>query len=253
MRTRMKAPAVLADLQQAFRAAVLGPENGTLDAVVTPSSRIAVYRNTVQESLIDVLAAAFPVTVRIVGMAFFARLARAFIASHPPRAPQLSAYGADIPDFIAAQASLDLPYLAEVARLEWARGESYFAADAALVDPAALVQHHDLENARLRLHPATRLVRSGFAIMTIWGANQPEVRDVPAIDVGLGESALVTRPGMAVTTRHIAESDAMFVEALGHGESLGEAAARALAQDPAFDLQTALEAHLRHGTFSAAC
>src|SRR5437879_3167885 len=122
--------AVLLELQQEIHAAVLGTDDGALgERVVAPrgtaSARIDVYRNTVQASLTEVLAAAFPVAQRIVGSAFFAELARAFIAARPPRAPQLSAYGRAFPDFIVAPShDHHLLYLPDVARLEWARGES---------------------------------------------------------------------------------------------------------------------------------
>src|SRR5258706_11424995 len=126
----------LRDLQIHFRKAVLGADDGALREFVRApgpiADRIDVYRNTVQSSLTEVLASAFPVTQRIVGDRFFAGLARAFIAAHPPRRPHLSTYGDGFSAFIAASdIEQQLSYLPDVARLEWARGEAYFAADAA--------------------------------------------------------------------------------------------------------------------------
>jgi hypothetical protein len=249
---------MLHDLQRTFRAAVLGSEDGPLAAAVaapqgTPSTRIDVYRNTVQASLIDVLAAAFPIVQRIVGGDYFTMLARAFATSQPPRAAHLSTYGGGFPSFIASRAGDHrLPYLADVARLEWARGESYFAADADLLDPATLVAAGAaIGERRFVLHPAARLVRSVFPIVTIWTANQPENEDISEIDMTTAEVALVSRPAMTVTTRQISDSDGVFVEQLAAGTTFSGAAEAALARDPSYDLQGALALHLRHGTFAA--
>ncbi|TAL01823.1 MAG: DUF2063 domain-containing protein [Rhodospirillaceae bacterium] len=256
---RMGVDAVLLELQREFRAAVLGTDDGVLGIQVAAprgiaAARIEIYRNTVQASLAEVLAAAFPAVQRIVGPAFFDALARMFIAAEPPRAPQLSIYGSAFPAFITvASQEHHLPYLPDVARLEWARSESYFAADAPQLDPAELTRHGErIGEACFHLHSAARLIRSSFPIVTIWEMNQPENAEVPHIDMSMGESALVSRPGMHVVTRRISEGDADLIEALANGAALGTAAEAALSREPGFDLQQALEQHLRHGTFSGA-
>jgi hypothetical protein len=249
---------MLRELQRDFRSAVLGSSDGALVSLVTAprgsvAARIDVYRNTVQASLAETLAAAFPVVERIIGAAFFAQLAQRFIAAHPPRVAQLSAYGADFPAFIAENGDHGLAYLADVARLEWSCGESYFAADAAPLDPATLLgSGADIAAATLRLHPASKLVRSAFPLMTIWRVNQPDVIEVPAVDFTQAETVLTTRRGQRVTTRALTIGDGTFIESIAAGMNFGEAAATALANDGAFDLQAALAEHLRWGTFRAA-
>ncbi len=245
----------LRDLQLLFRNAVLGPGDGSLRAHVRSSGsiadRIAVYRNTVQGSLVEALAAAFPATQRIVGDAFFASLARRFIANAPPRRPQLSTYGSDFPAFIAiSDVHQQLPYLADVARLEWVRGEAYFAADAPPFDAAFLVAaSDDIETLRLDPHPAVRLIRSQFPIYRIWEVNQPDIIDIPRVDMKVGEDVLVSRPRDHVITRLITSADAVFVEAVYAGKRLGEAAEAALTYNAAHDLQNALAQHFVKGTF----
>jgi hypothetical protein len=250
---------VLRDLQRSFRAAVTGDSDDALAPHVRSprgniAARIDVYRTTVQESLADVLATAFPVTQRIVGPAFFRGIAGAFIAAHPPRAPQLSAYGDALPDFIAGLApARDLPYLPDVARLEWARSDSYFAADAAHLDPRSLqaLAPDALESLELRLHPATRIVPSSFPILTIWEVNQPDIVEVPPVDLRVPQRVLVTRMNDVVLLREIGAADMAFVTALAAGAALSDAAEMAAAVDAGFDLQTALQDHLLGGTFAA--
>ena len=73
--------------------------------------------------------------------------------------------------------------------------------------------------------------------------------DVPAVDLNRGEAALVTRPAMHVLTRQIGPGDAALVGAFAAGACLEDAMIAALAVEPAFDLQTALQGHLLDGTF----
>lgn len=250
---------MLADLQRAFHDAVLGADDGALGRLAeTPrggvAARIAIYRNTVQGSLVDVLAAAFPVAQRIVGPAFFAGLARRFVTRAPPRLPQLSAYGAGFPAFIAGDHSRHgLSYLADVARLEWARAESYFAADAAALEPAAIaaIAPDALDGTVFLLHPATRLIRSAAPIHRIWQVNQPAVADVPAVDMTIAETVLISRIGFRVSLRKLGAGDAAFIAAIGAGATLGKALERASAEEPGFDLEPALRDHLIGGTFRA--
>jgi hypothetical protein len=247
---------VLHELQRIFRAAVLDNGEDLTVHITSPrgsrGSRIAVYRNTVQTSLVETLATAFPVVQQIVGADFFARVAMRFIRARPPRAAHLSAYGDAFPAFLAGDATHGLPYLADVARLEWARGESYFAADAPLLTAEDLQTcGSEVTSARVVVHPATRLMASAFPIMTIWRVNQPDAGDVPAVNMTMAEIALTTRPGTHLHTRLISAGDAVLVERLAAGVCFGEAAAAAFEREPAFTLQGALADHLRAGTFTA--
>ena len=250
---------MLADLQRAFHEAMLCSSDSTLAGLTTApngnvAARIDVYRNTVQGSLVEVVSAAFPVVRRIVGAAFFIDLARRFVIQAPPRLPQLSAYGAEFPAFIAANHGRHgLDYLADIARLEWARGESYFAADAAPLEPAtiAAVPADALDDLVLKLHPATRLIRAATPIYHIWQVNQPSVTDVPVVDMNVAENVLVTRSGFRVSLRKVSAGDAAFIAAFAAGATLANALEHAGAEDTVFDLEPVLRDHLIGGTFQA--
>ena len=250
---------MLLEMQRAFRATVMGQGD-----LVTPhvhaargplAGRIAIYRNTVQQSLVDILATAFPAVQRIVGPKFFAALARDFIVHHPPDVPQLSKYGTAFAGFIETHERVrELDYLADIARLEWARSEAYFAADSLPLDPALLSSAlpEQLPSFKFTLHPACRLITSNRPIHLIWMVNQPEVIDVPAIDMTVPESVIVTRPQYEVTVRLISSADAAFVTALSRNQPLGAAVVAAMHIDAGFDLQAALQQHFIHGTFYSA-
>ena len=151
---------------------------------------------------------------------FFRAMAGAFLRTHPPKTPVLFAWGADFPGFLEGFPPVaQLPYLADVARLELALRESYHAADAAAIDPGAL-ERDDLAECRLRLAPPTRLLASPYPIHTIWRANTD---DTPAELHDRGEWVLVTRPGFDPQPTRLAPEAGRFVAALLSGKTLGAA------------------------------
>ncbi len=127
---------MFAPTQASFATALLDagkpvPEGVTSHTADRPARRFAVYRNNVVAGLVKALGTRFPALSRIVGEEFFNAMARVFVIAHPPRSPLLMTYGDDFPDFIADfEPAAELPYLADVARLEAARTRAYHAADA---------------------------------------------------------------------------------------------------------------------------
>ena len=250
---------MLREMQEAFRRGVLGTEEnpdalGFIDQDhIPPDRRFGIYRNNTTASLIGVLIAGFPVTARLVGERFFRHAARVYVQANPPMAPQLLAYGGDFADFLAAfEPARSLPYLPDVARLEWLRQESYFSADAVSLSATSLqaIPADAYADLAFVLHPAARLLSSRFPISRIWDANQPQHETVDRVDLSLGgERLLIVRPRHAVVTQRVSAGDFALVTAFAEGASLSQAAGNALAAEPAFDLQAALAGHLQHGTF----
>lgn len=240
----------LAPQQARFAAALLDPEAPTpagLRARAGDSAArcFAVYRNNVVVSLIDALAERFPVTSRLVGEEFFRAMAREFVRGNPPVSPLLADYGDDFPDFVADfPPAAGLPYLADLARLEAARTRAYHAADAVPVaaDAFAAVDPVDLPHCRLRLHPSAAIIRSYWAIATIWAAHQDD-REPGALDAAAPEDALVVRIGDEVAVERLAgKGFATFLAALAGGATLGDAAVQATDETRAFDPAAALAA-----------
>ena len=245
---------MLAEMQSAFRRAILhGDESAARAAIeengLAASERLAVYRNNTFASLTGVLASAYPALQRLLGADNFKILARAFIAAHPPRKPQLLSYGGEMADFLSVfKHTRDDVFFAELARLEWARNESLFADDAPILTAQSLqgIPMESFGSLRLPLHPATRLVESDYAIAKLWEAERL------ARGIALGaESVLITRNGEgAILQRRASAGDAALLASFAAGLTLDEAANAALEAEPEFDLQTALADHLARATFA---
>jgi hypothetical protein len=214
----------------------------------SPGPRLAVYRNNVGSSLARALGESFPVVKALVGDEFFTALARQFTSACPPASPVLSQYGAAFGDFIDTfPPAAELPYLADVARLEWARIQAFYAADVPALGVAVLASHlakpEALAQAMLGLHPSVSTVVSAHPVVSIWAAHQgPE--DLAQIALECSECALVFRAGDEPIVQTMPYAMAAFVRALLQHQALGDAVAVATTSQPTdpqpFDLTAAL-------------
>ena len=249
---------MLHDLQRDFANVALANKTSALVPQVmatngTRERRLNVYRTNTVNSLTDVLRAAFPVTERIVGERFFQAAALAYLDSHPPQQPTLFRYGDTLPAFLETfEPAQALSYLPNVARLEWARVESYFAEDEGVLDPTALadVAPERLEAVVFTFHPSVRLVESDFPIFEIWAVNQPDYGAVPEMNFDNPEQGLVQRRGLAVIQRVVSPETFQWLRLIGDGTTLGEATEAALAADSTFDLQDTLRLLLADGALT---
>lgn len=250
----------LADVQRRMARAVLTGDPAAAAETATAlrpgripaAARLEIHRANVAISLVKALEAAFPVVARRVGPQSFRATARAFVERHPPRRPQLSTYGDRFPAFLdQVGPARTLPFLADVARLEWARVEALFAADSPPLAPEALagVAEAEAPSIVFHPHPSLRLVASPHPIQAIWAANQAE-RPARVDRAAGGETVLLLRRGAAVTAEVISPAEAAFLSTILDGRALAEASAAAEAADPAHDLQRALLANLTRGSFT---
>ncbi|HKH67919.1 MAG TPA: DNA-binding domain-containing protein, partial [Reyranella sp.] len=123
----------LRDTQAAFAAHLCGHDQPELVATIGGDSRTALqrlqlHRHHVVRSVGAALAATFPTVAAVVGQEFFGLLARDFMAGTALENPVLSRYGEHFAQFVAAkQDRHGLPYLADVARLDWALNVAFHA------------------------------------------------------------------------------------------------------------------------------
>ena len=241
-----------------FAGSLLDPGCATPSVVAGPAGkavakRYNVYRNNVTVSLIDALAATYPAVQRITGVELFRYMARSHVRATPPTSPLLFEYGRDFPDFIerSEYASL-MPWLADTARIERAWLDAYHAADAEPLTGAALasIPQQKLADLYFVAHPATRIVRSRFAAVTIVASNRSN-EPIGRIDASIPEDALITRPDLDVVLRRLPPGGATFFENLMSGRSLGEAAASALEASTSFDIAANMAGMLAAGAFAA--
>jgi len=230
------------DAEDHFAASLLDPEAPLPISLSSADGRsvrrrFAVHRNNVAAGLINALASRYPVVQRLVGEDFFRAMARLYVTSDPPRSPILLSYGETFPAFLETfPPATAIEYLADVARLEFARGRAYHAADRLPLGNEVFTSLDLAGLAKLRflLHPSLSLVRSRFPIVSIWKTHQGD--EIGPIEDWRSEAALVIRPVLEVEVWRLPPGGFSFLSRLADGATLSSAVEAGSAAAADFDV-----------------
>lgn len=221
----------LHDVQRSFARSVLFAEDTDVAPLVlvngiATEDRLRIYRNTSRDVLTDALRLTYPAVDALVGEDFFAMAVARFLRAAPPRSGFLNDYGAEFGDFLGAMPeAAGVPYLADVARFEWALNVAANAPDAAPLDPAALsaLAPEDQDRIVLTAHPSAVLLRLDTPADHI--ADAVLARDdaaMAAIDPVAGPvSVLIHRGPAGVAAQRIDPVEFEFLTRLFAGTPLG--------------------------------
>jgi hypothetical protein len=248
----------LRELQAGFAQAVLeGVQTDfgrhILAAGLGSERRLQVYRNNVFLSLTEALKAVYPVTQRLVGEGFFRYAVTHYIPLHPSASGNLHDFGGCLPEFLATfEPAVELTYLPEVARLEWAYHQVFHAAEQPPLDLAALAavpaeRHGEL---KFTLHPAARLLASAFPILRIWQVNQEDFSGDPAVELSEGGIRLliIRRENLEIELQPLPAGEFALLQALAEQQDFATACERALATQADVDLPALFSKHVQQGT-----
>ena len=221
----------LHELQGDFaRCILLGDAGGIEDHVIgdgiPPAARLGIYRNTARTVLTEALRLAFPVVHRLVGGDFFDMAAARFIRRFPPRCACLDDYGGDFPAFLGSlPEAMELQYLPDVARFEWALNVASHAPE---VPPPDLLALADLDPGlqgllRFEPHPSVVLLRLEVPADEIADAIlSGDERAMAAVDIQGGPVAIVVHRGPdGVAAERVGSETYEFLERLFAREDLG--------------------------------
>jgi hypothetical protein len=132
--------------------------------------------------------------------------------------------GSALPDFAAGDPlARDLPFLPDLARLEWAVHACFHARLADPFDATACSRWspQDWLRARVDFQPGTALLRSAWPLRALRECRRVAREEVDVDLVDRPESVLVHRAGLDVVTRAVDGAEAEALERLLAGERLG--------------------------------
>ncbi|HEU4622795.1 MAG TPA: DNA-binding domain-containing protein [Burkholderiaceae bacterium] len=153
--------------------------------------RLAIYRANAIAACTRALRAHYPVCARLVGDEFFDATARAYRQAHPSTNGDLGHYGDAFAEFLRTfEHARSLPYLSDVAQLEWAVHIATTAADR----PDAPITREPA----LLFMPGSCVLAFAHAAADIWLAHQPNSTiALDAIEMR-AQGAIVYRDGFEV-------------------------------------------------------
>jgi hypothetical protein len=243
----------LLEIQQAMHCSLVqGDDAATTPFLSDPAAadRLNIYRNTFIAGLTKAMCLCYPVVRRLVGEDFFEGAAQLFVTQNPPSAAYLDQYGGAFPDFLRHfPPASPLPYLAAVARLEWAVNCALHAADAQPLELQRLTSLGPDDQCRLCLvgHPSVRLLRLDHPVDAIWRAIlADDDHALGSIDLDAGPvHLLVERRATGVEVIRLEGPAWRFAERLFAGEPIQ----LALDSSTGFDASAVLADHLVSGRF----
>jgi hypothetical protein len=239
-------------IQETFAAALVDPSRASRSARLFRGApeeaieRLAIYRGNVVANANKALANAYPIAVKIVGEEFFAGLAREYLRRYPSASGDLNAYGERFADFVAEfPHTQDLPYLPDVARMEWLAQRAHYAKDVQAFDARRLASIRDSAWGRLRpvLAPVCALFESRWPLARIWEVHQDGYAGEFSVDLDSGPGfILIHRPGFRVRVAPLSAGAYRFLQRAAAGDCIAAALAAALRQEPGFDAPASLRA-----------
>jgi len=253
----------LRELQQQFSDAIFAQGDQRQQAVdrlapfidsdrgLSTAKHLDIYRNSVHGQLSEALHDIFPVCVRLVGERFFDQQCRRYIAAHPSSAPDIGHFGRAFPAHIAtAGADAGLPYLGDVAALEWAWHVVFNAPAQPPLDLVALSGVAAESQGALCLQPplASRLLDSDYPILAIWQSNQPDDYGDQHIDLDSGgDRLLVWRDSSTVQISRPEAAQWQTLALLYQGLALDPLTTRLAARTPPVDTQSVIPELMQNG------
>ena len=219
----------LPDLQRAFAAAVRGeaPEGEAATVAVRPVANLEVYRNNSDWQYRNALGLSFPVLKRRVGDDYFRQLAVHYRKDFPSRSGDLHWVGRDFAEFLAVHlAGTDYAWLADLARLEWAKEVSAVAEVRPALGAESLGRYapEELEHLVFTLQPSLQMGASDYPVVSVWQANQAE--NAPPVGQSAGpEQYMVLSRDEGLLLQRLSSGLFSYLTALAAGAPLGEAMA----------------------------
>lgn len=220
----------LSELQQAFQQCLLKTPDDPAQPWIsnggraTPARQLSAYRHAYPARLKETLAGDYPAVLMAIGEEGFERLAQAYIDTHPSRFFSLREFGGRLAGFIAGHDDYRaLPWLAELARFEWALGLAFDAGDAtpASIGEMAALAPSDWHGLHFRAHPSVQRLDLAWNTPAIWSALTADEPDAVTARKENTVGWLIWREQLITRFRSLSADEQCALDCLLQGGSFG--------------------------------
>ncbi len=224
----------LTPLQNRFLAGVLGrremrswrlrrlfrdPPAGTV------GDRWHIYASGLVVRVMEAIENDFPALTRVLGPGPLRSLIARYTRRFPPSSYDLGRVGDGLVAFLDGDPlTRDLPFLPDLAGLEWAVAGAFVAADepAFTLDDVARLGPEAVIELRFPLCRAVAVMRSPWPIYDIWACRNKPLDEVDVALSGRPCSVLVSRRGLEVVCRPLDDVSVVLIEGFYAGRALVE-------------------------------
>ncbi|HTP30095.1 MAG TPA: DNA-binding domain-containing protein [Anaeromyxobacteraceae bacterium] len=186
---------------------------------------VEVYANMYLWRLVDALRETFPNLSKHLGDGAFAGLAEDYVRRHPSEHHDIGQMGKLLPAFLREYPDPERPDLADLAELEWARNEVFFAPDGPAMDEQVFnsIPAAKLASLRLQLVPSVRVLRLAHDATDLW--RRLENGEPPGPSMNARATAVVWRRDFQVFHCNVSLREGEALRAARAGGTLGEVCA----------------------------
>ncbi len=216
-------------------------------------ARLSVYAEGYEVRIRESLAEVYVSVRHIVGEASFRELARSYAGRYPSHDYNLSHAGRHFSEFLKNDPlTNDLPFLPDLARLEWKAAKAFHAVDEDPLDAAALasVSQEEWNRATFFFQPSVALLRSDWPIGDIWEARKTPRERIDIDLVNRPQHLLLFREEREVRCERVDENEFIFLEKLFSGRTLGESLEGLVLSEASFSIPSAMSRLTRDGLCS---
>ena len=200
---------------------MLNPQRGTAG-----QERLAVYAGGYVERTRQALADIYEAVAHVVGSRRFAELAQTYARRYPSHEYNLSLRGRHLAEFLIGHPlSHRLPFLPDLARLEWLIAQAFHAFDEPPLEPlrVAGLSLDQWEQRRIAFQPSVGCLASPWPVRDLWDARTRPVSEISIDVVNRPQRVLIFRKDLRVMCELMEEGPFRMLAALRRGATLGEA------------------------------
>ncbi len=223
----------LAEIEHEFRALVgpdadpsqakdipLNPQAGTLGI-----ERISVYANGYYARLMEALTEVYAAVKHVLGEKIFNDLAHAYAGRYPSREYNLSLTGRFFPEFLKdPRIAEEMPFLSDLAELEWRVSCAFHAYDGKPLDPSGLsnLDPGDWEEIKIIFQPSVSVMHSAWPVFDIWKVRHEPVENIKIDMTNRPQDVLIFRRGFEAHCMLLEWARFRMLEGLLAGKTLGQ-------------------------------
>lgn len=207
------------------------PQHSILENISEPgelsaSAHFEIYRASIFGGLLKSLTEIYPVCKALVGDRFFDAMALTHIRRSPSRQHDLNLYGEDFPVFVLVYPPVSgLPYLSDMAQLEWAWHRAYWAADHERLTPDLIANIQEERHGELvfRLPPSATLLESDYPLLHIRHLALDETEDeILDLDQESEVKLIIWREELELRMASLTDDEWRLLCVLRQGRPFGE-------------------------------
>lgn len=200
---------------------------------VSRSERLSIYGEGYFLRIVDCLAAIYDSLKNVIGEHEFSHhVGREYLVKHPSTHRCIDNVGSHFADFLKRHAETKtFPFLPDLARLEWAYHESFYADEKPPFDFSSL-ENQPLNRwvtAKVEIDPSVRLLALDWPVDDIWRADGKWTRRrLKAVKSQRCPVLIYRRPDALVRVKRLDPAAFALLSALNEGKKFGDALKAAL-------------------------